>query len=206
MRIDLRRHYYDEDCQAQTITFPNGMVLPILYEGVLPYVPGRRPTSFKIENSTRLELPSRDDWDPYHLQNRWATVNTHPSSHTLHTDADPISIELMSCRMSESSLLHMICNSKTNVNQEYNFSTIKTVTFRESASLTPEQLSVMWQIGLKTAKNTILVTTHKCIRSTGMLTRRFQTDKSQLRYRQPFRHHGTFYVDFLKVAIKSIRG
>ena len=39
-----------------------------------------------------------------------------------------------------------------------------------------------------------------------MLTRRFKTDKSQLRYRKLSQHHGTFYVDFLKVAIKSIRG
>ena len=39
-----------------------------------------------------------------------------------------------------------------------------------------------------------------------MLTRRFKTDKSQLRYRKLSQHHGTFYVDFLKVAIKSTRG
>ena len=68
IRMDLRpRHYYDEDCQVQTITFPNGMVLPILYVGVLPYIPVRRLTSFEIENSTRLELTSRDGWKPYHL-------------------------------------------------------------------------------------------------------------------------------------------
>ena len=54
-RIDLlSRHYYNDYCQAQTIIFPNGMVLPILYEGVLPYIPDRRPISFEIENSTRL--------------------------------------------------------------------------------------------------------------------------------------------------------
>ena len=81
---------------------------------------------------------------------------------------------------------------------------IKRVISRESDSLTPEQLNVLWQIRLKTAKNAILATTHKCIRSTRMLTRRFKTDKSQLRYRQLYRHHGTLYVDFLKVAIKSI--
>ena len=83
---------------------------------------------------------------------------------------------------------------------------INRVTSRKSDSLTPEQLSGMWQIGLKTAKNTILTTTHKCIRSTQMLTRRFKTDKSQLRYRLLSCHYDTFYVDFLKVAIKSIRG
>ena len=58
---------------------------------------------------------------------------------------------------------------------------------------------------MKIAKNTILVTMHKCIHSTGKLTRRFKTDKSQLRYRQLSHHHGTFYVDFVEVTIKSIR-
>ena len=77
---------------------------------------------------------------------------------------------------------------------------------RDSNSLSPEQLSRMWQIALKTAKNSILATTHKCIRSTGMLARRFKTDKSQLRYKQLSRHYGTFYVDFLKVNVKSLRG
>ena len=65
--------------------------------------------------------------------------------------------------------------SGTSGNQDCTFSTIKRATSRESDSLTPKQLSIMWQIGLKTAKNTILATTHKCIRSTGTLTR---TDKS----------------------------
>ena len=120
--MDLRlRHYYDEDCQAQIITFPNGVVLPILYEGVLPYIPVRRPIPFEIDHSTRLEFTSRDDWDPYHLQNRWATVNTNPSSYTLHTDADPLSIELMSYRISEraiSHLLHTIYNSESDVDEE----------------------------------------------------------------------------------------
>ena len=72
--------------------------------------------------------------------------------------------------------------------------------------MTPESISVTWQIGLKTAKNTIQATTHKCIRSTGLLSKRFKTDKSQLRYQQLSCHYGTFYVDFLKTTVKYIRG
>ena len=86
------------------------------------------------------------------------------------------------------------------------FVTLKKVTSREHNSLSPERLSAIWLIGLKTAKNTIHATTHKCICSTGMLSRRFKTDKSQLRYGQLSCHYGTFYLDFLKVKIKSIRG
>ena len=37
VRIDLRpKYYHNKDGQAQSITFPNGTILPILYEGVLP--------------------------------------------------------------------------------------------------------------------------------------------------------------------------
>ena len=112
IRIDLRpKLYYGEDCQTQTITFPNGMVLLILYEGVLPYMPVRRPTPFEIENSMELRLTSRDDWDPYHLQNQWEAVNSHSSPHTLYTDADPISIELMSCRIVERAASHQLLHT-----------------------------------------------------------------------------------------------
>ena len=38
-----------------------------------------------------------------------------------------------------------------------------------------------------------------------MLARRFKTHKSQLRYKQLSRHYGTFYVDFLKIKVKSLR-
>ena len=85
------------------------------------------------------------------------------------------------------------------------FTTLRKISLRESNSLSPEELSRMWQIGLKMAKGTILATTHKYIRATGILARRFNTDKSQLRYKQLSRHYGTFYVDFLKVNVKSLR-
>ena len=130
----------------------------------------------------RLELTLRDDWDPYHIKNKWAAVNSHSSPRSLYTDADPISTELMPCRVIERAASHQLLHTNHHSNmaicQDYNFSTIKGVSSRERDLLTPEQLSIMWQIGLKTAKNTILATTHKCICSTGMLTSRFKTDKS----------------------------
>ena len=170
----------------------------------------RRPTPLEIEHCTRLELTSRDDRDPNHIESRWAAINTDPSFHNPQSDADPISIALMSCRMNERASSHQLLltnyNSKFGKKNGPEFFTMNRVVSRESDSLTPEELSVMWQIGLKTAKNTILATTQKCVRSTGMLTRRFKTDKSQLRYRQLSCHYDTFYVDFLKIGVKSIRG
>ena len=64
----------------------------------------------------------------------------------------------------------------------------------------------MWHIGLKTARRTLSSTTHKCYRTTGLLTRQFKTDKAQLKYKQLNKQFGTFYVDYLKSSVKSIRG
>ena len=64
---------------------------------------------------------------------------------------------------------------------------------------------MMLQIGLKIAKNTIQATTCKFVCSTGLLSKKFKTDKSQLRYKHLSRHYGTFYVDFFKTTLKSIR-
>ena len=38
-----------------------------------------------------------------------------------------------------------------------------------------------------------------------MLSKRYRTDKSQLRYLQLTRRYGQFYVDFLKTGVKSVR-
>ena len=76
VRVDLRpQRYYEGEGNPQSITFKNGMVLPILYEGVLPYLLVRRPTPLEIEHCSRLELTSRDDWDPSHIQSRWVATN-----------------------------------------------------------------------------------------------------------------------------------
>ena len=75
-----------------------------------------------------------------------------------------------------------------------------------SDSISPEELSRRLCIGLKTAARTLKATSHQYIRTTGLLTKRFRTDKSQLRYKQLSKQYGTFYTYFLKVAVKSIRG
>ena len=85
------------------------------------------------------------------------------------------------------------------------FATINALNSKKEDSLTPEELSRRWGIGLSTAVRTLKATTHKCIRTTGLLTKRFRTDKAQLRYKQLSRQYGTFYVDYLKVGVTSIR-
>ena len=63
------------------------------------------------------------------------------------------------------------------------YCTVCTVKDKYSRLLSPEKLSRMWDIFLKTAINNLDSTTHQCIRSTGILKKCFKTDKSQLQYK-----------------------
>ena len=68
--------------------------------------------------------------------------------------------------------------------------------------MTAEKLSQMRNIGLHTAVHILKASTHKCILTTGMLSRHYKIDKSQLKYKLC----GTFYVDYLKASVESLRG
>ena len=66
VRIKIRQKtFYGEDISSQTIKFPDGTILPIAYDIVLPYLTFRIPTYKEINACDCLELTSRFDWDPY---------------------------------------------------------------------------------------------------------------------------------------------
>ena len=115
VRIDLRpKRYYENDEHAQTISFTDGTIIPIHYEGSLPFIPIRRPTVHEVENWRRLQLTSRNDWDPYHLNIRWAAALGYPEAIAPSANTDPISLELMSSRREERASSHQILHMKQN--------------------------------------------------------------------------------------------
>ena len=57
-------------------------------------------------------------------------------------------------------------------------------------------------IAMKTAINTLDATTHQCIRSTGIIEKRFKTDKAQIQYKKLSCWYVKFYVDYIKVGVK----
>ena len=64
----------------------------------------------------------------------------------------------------------------------------------------------MWDIGLKTEfKNFVDTTTHQYIRFTGLISNQFKYDKAQILYKQISCQSGTFYADYLKLVVKSVR-
>ena len=69
----------------------------------------------------------------------------------------------------------------------------------------PQQLIKMWNIGLKTIHRILKYTTHQCINTTVLLAKRFKTENVQLQYKQLFRRHGIFFIDFLKVRASYVK-
>ena len=146
--VDLRpKYYYKDEEYAQTITFPDGIIIRILYDGSLPFISVRRPTPNEIENCRRLQRTSRDDWNPYHLKFRWSGMIANAASDGSTMYTDPISFELMSSRLMERASFHQILYEKQigaeRPHDQMVFTTLSRVSLRESNSLSPEQLSRM---------------------------------------------------------------
>ena len=214
VRIDTRpKLYYPDEPSAQSVDFPDGTRLHILYDGVLPYLPVRRPTKEELHSCRRLEMSSRDCWDPFLINGSFSALAGEPTdtdqSYLQHNldDTDPIGTHLMSMQLPSLLINSPLLHDVTPQDQEESvFSTISKVNTRRRDTITPEALAKRLNIGLATAKRTLNATSHQCLRTTGLLTKRFKTDRSQLRYKQLTRGYGTFYTDYLKVSTKSLRG
>ena len=213
VRVDTRpRRYYHDDPSAQYVHFPCGTKLPVLYDGVLPYLPIRRPTKEEVQHCKRLLLSSKDPWDPFKLDGSFSRVDTLREGFDIETlvdevtKIDPVSAELMSDHLYENVVMNSILQEQAG-NDDNNYCTILAMKTSKGADfITPEELSSKLHIGLKTASRTLKATTSHFIRTTGALTKRFRTDKAQLRYKQLAKVFGSFYCDYLKCKTKSIRG
>ena len=61
-KADIRPQAHHPSCDsAQSIQFNDGTTLQLLYDGVLPYLPIRRPTKSEIHYCKRLTLTSHDN-------------------------------------------------------------------------------------------------------------------------------------------------
>ena len=214
VRIDTRpRLYYPNAETAQTMIFPDDTHLQVKYDGVLPYLPVRRPTKEELHTCRRLEITSRDSWDPFLMHGSFSRLQGTPtesnSDYLYHNldDTDPVASHLMSMQLpSLASQTPLLYDNTPPDCADTIFSSISKLTTSRKDTITPEALAKRLNIGLATATRTLQATTHQCMRTTGLLTKRFKTDKSQLRYKQLTRGYGTFYTDYLKVSVKSLRG
>ena len=189
VNVDVRpRRYYPNDPNIQCMILTDGTHLPIEYDDILPFIPLWHPTNEEIHSSRRVSLSPWYDWDPKLLHGSFSRITVSPSAtielgdlvDNLSAD-DPVSLELMSNHISafitSQSLLQLLGDETYQSNLAW-------VGTSKSDAITPEFLSRQLHIGLPTASCTLNATTHQFIRSSGSLTRRFCTDKAQLRYKQ----------------------
>ena len=197
VEIDTRPSSLCSDTTAQSMT-AEGHTFPLQHHGPLPYIHVRHPTSEEIASCQHIELTEKCEWRPYENTSSISAMQTldlpseiDPTCHigaalTLHEVED----------IMESNILIHDCDNRL----------VSALSSTAKNTLTPTQLARKWRTSLKIAKRTLASTTHRCIRTTGQLTRRFRTDKAHMRYRRMATGHGRFYVDTLFSKVKSIRG
>ena len=211
VRIDTRpQRYYPDIWTSQSISFPDGTVIKLKYDGVLPFIPIRRPTQEEVHNCRRFPLNSRDSWDPFLFDGNFSMLQQDfvPDYEAIFASlhcADPISTSLLSHNLHSVVSTLPILSPRQSQEEKWQ-SQLAAITSARSDLITPEELSKKWHIGLDVAARTLKATTHQFIRTTGALTKRFRTDKAQLRYKRLMKLFGSFYCDYLKSDVKSIRG
>ena len=160
VHVDVRpaKYYPELHNQTQCITFSDGLKIPIEYDGVLPFLSIRRPTPEELDTCERRSLTSTDEWDPGNFD---GSLVTRVSNKLYFPTIDPINNEL------ECTHLHLGIDSMP-VMCEYDngYSSIYAASFQQKSSISPEHLSKIWHIGLRTAERTLKATTYKSIRTT----------------------------------------
>jgi hypothetical protein len=63
---DVPLHLSHDKEATHSVYFPDAKLrLPLLMEGVVSYLPTRKPTSHEIETCDHLQLTAEDDWNPH---------------------------------------------------------------------------------------------------------------------------------------------
>ena len=75
VKIDSRpRIFYPEEDNAQTIQF-KGQCIKIVYDGPLPHIDVRRPTSAEWMNCSHFDMTLSEEWKPYSKSSCISTMN-----------------------------------------------------------------------------------------------------------------------------------
>ena len=155
IKIDDVPKNIDPSSSQSIILNPEGDSIPIYYNGPIPYINVRFPTSEDMDTFKWLSLTHHSLWEPY-KENFNISSSTTFKPLPLQLDTDDVFYDTV-----QSSVLISGLRREGKAN----------------AILTPEILSQIWHIPLNLAKRTMEVTEYKSIRTQeGKLSRRFRTD------------------------------
>ena len=209
VRGDSRPKVYDpNNNNAQSINFSDGASITVEHDVVLACIAVRKTIKYKVVNCEQIDLTSKFNRDPYGKVGSFSKVEAHLNDIESVLESFegryPILDEL-SCLSLEAMISHypVFCQSNNTEKKGKDDEDMNCIVGMVRLSL--DKLSRIWGMELKTTINTLDAKTHQCISSTGLIAKRFKTDKSKLLYKKLSRQYVTLYVEYLKVGVKSAR-
>ncbi len=176
-------------------------VIPLSLKGVFSCFVMHTPTWEEIETCKHIKLTEEYNWDSHseEFQDQESNLGEHlrgdyniPSEYRRIMQVSTEAYD--SCEapfFNEVSLRKVVSTNST----------------KRNYTTTAEQLAAKWNIGLDTAKKTLLVTTQKGMRhTTHPSEQRFRTRQAQLHYNQLRGRHGRFYTDTCFSSDPTING
>jgi hypothetical protein len=140
VRVDVRPKRYYSDPHAQTITFSCGTVIPVEYDGALPFIPIRRPTANEIHNCQRLVMSAKFPWDPSIPGGNFSQPRSVFSTSSSILDSvqdDPVGSSLMSLH-----LLSAVQSTSVLYPHEDSYKSIQAMnSYKSKDSISPEEMA-----------------------------------------------------------------
>ena len=185
---------------------PNGPVIPLTTMGTIIYCTTRAPTDHELCSLPHIILSSSATWDPHNvvfLSNclEGGEQNTYISS--ISSTAHDLTATIHDPATFHSRLVSSIQVYAPSKPPDELPTTPTFQSKSRHSSVTPEDLSERWFIGLKLPKDTIRSTTQRILRSALLpLARRYRADRM---YERP-RIRGVIYTDTMDGQHKSLDG
>jgi len=224
---DCPQHLSDPNKPStHSLYFPEHQVrIPLEMGGIISRFSSRQPTGEELENCLWLPLTSDLEWDPHspsfaenefqmveigHQEQRerviyevYSNLRLPPSD--CYTDNVVVrTLSSITSSLSPKGLCDSIVASIVIPSDRATRLISGMQSDKRRDGVTKEELACMWNIPLKTAAQTIQVTTQKGIRmAVHPIHARYRTKQAHLHYNQLGGRHGRFYTDTMFASIKS---
>jgi Reverse transcriptase (RNA-dependent DNA polymerase) len=205
---DVPLHLAQSDEATHSIYCPDiKLRMPLMMEGVVSYLPTRKPTPHEIENCEHIQLTGEEDWNPH--------SDDFASQEETVVKLRSRSLKLVSVDAIEGGFVPEIPSSGMDfVSRAYcekgllaGVERLEVMAVRSKTrkfTLSAEKLAQRWSISLESAQRTLQATTQRFIRSAmDPIDRRFRTQQTQFRYN---RLNTRFYLDTMFSNLRSTRG
>ena len=197
------------------ITTFEHLFIPFIMDGTTVYFESRVPTSDEIDSLAHVELTRDDPWDPKRVQLRISSVQFAGATSngrglqsvpTILHETDTVFASFEPLLNEQLANLRIINSVNVLPRDDWRRGRQASAVLSDArhTTVTAENLSKAWNIGLDTAAKTLQVTTQQGVRTAlHPIQRRYRVDHLQLHRN---RLNTTFYVDQLFAKTKSLRG